>query len=307
VARRRGDPIHGWLALDKPTGMGSTTALAQAKRLFGAAKAGHAGTLDPLATGVLPVAFGEATKTVPYLVGAGKTYRFTIRWGEATDTDDAEGAVVETSPVRPSPEALASALARFVGTIDQVPPRFSAVKFAGQRAYDLARGGESPDLKARPVRIDSLEVVGAEPPDRTSIEMRCGKGAYVRALVRDLARALGTVGHVAALRRTRVGPFGEAEAISLARLAELSHIAAGREALVEALHPVATVLDDIPALAVGRDDAARLRAGQPVILRGRDAPVTCGAAYAVFHGALVAIGEVAHGELRPTRVFNLPL
>jgi len=305
--RRKGAAIHGWLALDKPAGMTSTAALAKVKWLFGAAKAGHAGTLDPLATGLLPIAFGEATKTVPFLMEAGKAYRFTIRWGAQTDTDDAEGEVIATSDARPTSAEVAAALPRFVGLIDQVPPRFSAVKIAGQRAYDLAREGETPELAARTVRIDALEVVEATPPDEITLVARCGKGAYVRALVRDLAAVLGAHGHVAALRRTRVGPFGETHMISLARLEELSHSPAGREALVEALHPVATVLDDIPALAVGRDDAARLRSGQPVILRGRDAPVTCGAAYAVFQGALVAIGEVARGELRPTRVFNLPL
>jgi tRNA pseudouridine55 synthase len=305
--RRRGKAIHGWLALDKPEGVTSTAALGRVKRLFDAAKAGHGGTLDPLATGLLPIAFGEATKTVPFLMNAAKTYRFTVAWGAETDTDDSEGDVTATSEARPTSDEVNAALVRFTGTILQMPPRFSAKKIQGQRAYDLARDGIEPALEAREVRIDQLHVVEHALPASTTLEAVCGKGTYVRALARDLGRALGTCAHVVALRRTSVGPFGGDDMISVASLEEISHSAAGCEALAAHLHPVETVLDDIPALAVGRDEAARLRSGQPIILRGRDAPVNCEAAYALCRGSLVALGEVVRGELRPTRVFNLPL
>jgi tRNA pseudouridine55 synthase len=308
MARRpRGKPISGWLALDKPEGITSTSALNRVKRLFDAAKAGHGGTLDPLASGLLPIAFGEATKTVPFLMDRLKTYRFTIAWGAETDTDDADGSVIATSAVRPGEEAISRALAQFRGTIVQRPPRYSAKKLQGQRAYDLAREGLDPELGSREVFIEDIRVIESAARERTVLEAVCGKGTYVRAIARDLGRGLGTFAHVAALRRLRVGPFGEDQMISLAGLEEISHSAAGCEALLARLHPVETVLDDIPALAVGLGDAARLRSGQPIILRGRDAPSNCGAAYAVCQGCLVALGEVVRGELHPSRVFKLPL
>lgn len=308
MARRpRGKPISGWLALDKPEGITSTSALNRVKRLFDAAKAGHGGTLDPLASGLLPIAFGEATKTVPFLMDRLKTYRFTIAWGAETDTDDADGSVIATSAARPGEEAISRALGQFRGTIVQRPPRYSAKKLQGQRAYDLAREGLDPELGSREVFIEDIRVIESAARERTVLEAVCGKGTYVRAIARDLGRSLGTFAHVAALRRLRVGPFGEDQMISLAGLEEISHSAAGCEALLAKLHPVETVLDDIPALAVGLGDAARLRSGQPIILRGRDAPLNCGAAYAVCQGCLVALGEVVRGELHPSRVFKLPL
>ncbi len=304
--RRKGSPIHGWLVFDKPQGLTSTQAVSRVRHLYGAQKAGHAGTLDPLATGVLPIAFGEATKTVPFAVEGNKQYLFTVRFGAATDTDDAEGAVIATSEVRPTRQEIEAALPRFVGEISQVPPRYSALKVEGARAYDLAREQEDFELAPRPALIESLTIVGMPDPDHCVIEARCGKGTYVRALARDLGVALGTAAHVTELRRTRVGPFGEEGSISLAKLEELGHSAAGREALLSALQPVETALDDIPALAISGQDAARLKRGQPVLLRGRDAPILKGPVYATSRGALVAVGEVSQGELRPTRVFNLP-
>jgi tRNA pseudouridine55 synthase len=304
--RRKGLPIHGWLVLDKPPGMTSTQAVSRVRHLYYAQKAGHAGTLDPLATGVLPIAFGEATKTVPFAVEGNKQYRFTVRFGAATDTDDAEGRIVATSGVRPTRVDIEMVLPRFVGEISQVPPRYSALKVAGARAYDLARDEETFELAARPALIERLGLVDMPDADHCVIEACCGKGTYVRALARDLGQALGSVAHVSELRRTRVGPFDETAAISLAKLEELGHSAAGRDALLSVLQPVETALDDIPALAISGQDAARLKRGQPVLLRGRDAPILKGPVYATSRGTLVAVGEVSEGELRPTRVFNLP-
>jgi tRNA pseudouridine55 synthase len=304
--RRKGLPIHGWLVLDKPQGMTSTQAVSRVRHLYSAQKAGHAGTLDPLATGVLPIAFGEATKTVPFAVEGNKQYRFTVRFGAATDTDDADGTIVATSDRRPTLPEIEAALRSFVGEISQVPPRYSALKVGGARAYDLARDEEDFELAARPALIESLTLIDMPDPDHCVIEARCGKGTYVRALARDLGIALGSLAHVTELRRTRVGPFAEEAAISLAKLQELGHSAAGRDALLSVLQPVETALDDIPALAISGQDAARLKRGQPVLLRGRDAPILKGPVYATSRGTLVAVGEVSQGELRPTRVFNLP-
>lgn len=308
MARRsKGKAINGWLALDKPEEMTSTAALATVKRLFDAAKAGHGGTLDPLASGLLPIAFGEATKTVSFLVDSLKTYRFTVAWGVETDTGDSEGTITSSSDVRPSEPEITAALDKFIGTIDQMPPRYSAKKIKGQRAYDLAREGIEPELEEHEVHIESLKIVDQKLPDCTTFEAVCGKGTYVRAIARDLGRALGTFAHVIALRRTHVGPFKQDAMISLDRLKEISHSTVGCEALKAELYPVEIVLDDIPALAIGTGDAAKLRSGQPLILRGRDAPVNCGAAYAVCRGSLVALGKINRGELHPTRVFNIPL
>ncbi|HYB05325.1 MAG TPA: tRNA pseudouridine(55) synthase TruB [Methyloceanibacter sp.] len=304
--RRKGSPINGWLVFDKARGMTSTKAVSRVRHLYGAAKAGHAGTLDPLATGVLPIAFGEATKTVPFAVEGNKQYRFTVRFGAAADTDDAEGAVLETSVRRPARAEIEAALPSFVGGISQVPPRYSALKVAGARAYDLARDEQDFELAPRPALIAGLKLIDMPDPDHCMIEARCGKGTYVRALARDLGQALGTVAHVTELRRTQVGPFSEEGAISLAKLEELGHSVAGRDALLGVLKPVETALDDIPALAISGQDAARLKRGQPVLLRGRDAPILKGPVYATSRGLLVAVGEVSQGEFRPTRVFNLP-
>jgi tRNA pseudouridine55 synthase len=304
--RRKGLPIHGWVVLDKPQGITSTQAVTRVRHLYGAAKAGHAGTLDPLATGVLPIALGEATKTMPFAVEGSKNYRFTVRFGIGTDTDDAEGTVVARSELRPTPAMIEAVLPRFTGAIRQVPPRFSALKLAGARAYDLARDAQEFDLAPRQALVVSLTLVAMPDADRCIIEAECGKGTYVRALARDLGLALGTLAHVEALRRTRVGAFAEASAISLAKLELLGHSAAGRDALSGVLRPVETALDDIPALAISGQDAARLKRGQPVLMRGRDAPILEGPVYATSRGTLVAVGEVSQGELRPTRVFNLP-
>ena len=307
MARRKGTPVHGWLVLDKPQSITSTHALNKVKRLFNADKAGHAGTLDPLATGILPIAFGEATKTIPHVVDSAKEYRFLVRWGAETTTDDAEGEMARESAERPSREAIEAALPDFRGSIMQTPPRFSAIKIEGERAYDLAREGEVFELKSRTVEVMRLEIVDTPSPDSCQFEALCGKGTYVRAIARDLGRLLGCFGHVAELRRTRVGPFPEAAAISLERLTELGNSDAGREALMHALLPVETALDGIPALAVNGSDAAKLKRGKPIILRGRDAPIHHGLIYATSHGTLVALGEVQQGELRPSRVFNIPL
>ena len=276
--RRKGSPVHGWLIFDKPEGMNSTRAVGLVKSLYDAAKAGHAGTLDPLATGVLPIALGEATKTVPFVVEGSKVYRFTVRFGIETNTDDAEGKVTASSDRRPSSPEIEATLPRFTGEIIQVPPRFSALKVEGARAYELARDEEQFELEPRPVSIARLTLVAHPDKDHCILETECGKGTYVRALARDLGRALGSHGHVAALRRTRVGPFGEDRAVSVERLEAL---ASDRDDLVAALEPVEIALRGIPALAVSAADAARLRRGQPVLLRGRDAPILAGTIYAM--------------------------
>ncbi|WP_297300260.1 tRNA pseudouridine(55) synthase TruB [uncultured Methylovirgula sp.] len=288
--------INGWVVLDKPVGVTSTHAVARLKRVFNAKKAGHAGTLDPLASGVLPVAFGEATKTVPFVQDGEKAYRFTIQWGIETDSDDADGQIVGRSEARPETAAILAALPHFTGTILQTPPAFSAIKIAGERAYDIARDGEMPDLQPRPVTIHELALV-AIGADEATFEARCGKGTYVRAIARDLGRMLGCLGHVSALRRTRVGPFGESEAVPLAQIEDAS--------VPDAMRRVEAGLLELPQIVVDRDSAARLRRGQAVLLRGRDAPGD-GVAYACCGGVVVAVGAVERGELVPGRVFNLP-
>jgi len=298
--------VHGWIVLDKPVGMTSTHAVSVVKRLFTAKRAGHAGTLDPLASGCLPIALGEATKTVPFVMDGRKLYRFTVRWGEERDTDDAEGRVTETSGHRPTADAIRALLPSYTGLIQQVPPRFSAIKIDGERAYDLARDGEAVELAARPVEIARLEHVATPDPDHAVFEAECGKGTYVRSLARDMGRALGCFGHVDQLRRVAVGPFGEETMILLEDLEAVCHrAAAGEASLADAILPVETALDDIPALAVSRADAARLQRGQAVVLRGRDAPIFRGPAYVTVAGQLLALAEVDHGEIVPKRVFNL--
>jgi tRNA pseudouridine55 synthase len=275
--------VHGWLVLDKPVGMTSTHAVAVVKRAFSAKRAGHAGTLDPLASGSLPIALGEER-----------------------DTDDAEGRVVATSQHRPTQAAIVALLPRFIGTIEQVPPRFSAIKIQGERAYDLAREGETVEIAPRAVTIYRLELLEIPDADHAVFVAECGKGTYVRAVARDLGRALGMFGHVSVLRRTRVNPFAEADMISLERLDSLCHrAAAGRGNLAAILLPVETALDDIPALAVSPADAARLNRGQAVLLRGRDAAVMRGTVQVASGGQLVAIAEIDRGEIVPKRVFNL--
>jgi len=310
--KRKGDAVHGWVVLDKPVGMTSTLAVTIVRRIFNAQKAGHAGTLDPMASGVLAVALGEATKTVSFAMEAEKTYRFVAHWGEARDSDDAEGAVTETSAVRPARETIEALLPRFVGEIEQVPPGFSAIRVAGQRAYDLAREGKLPELQSREVVIHDARLLGQPDPDHAEFEMHCGKGAYVRAWVRDLARAAGTVGHVSALRRTRIGPFSVAEAIPLEKLKSFGH----SPAAFEHLRPISTALDGIPALAVTGSDAVRLRSGNSILMRAglfarikeetnsRDDLQGLTVFLSSAHGEPIALAELAGGELRPFRVFN---
>jgi tRNA pseudouridine55 synthase len=304
--RRGGRPIHGWVVLDKPFGLSSSQAVGAVRRITGAAKAGHGGTLDPLATGVLPIALGEATKTVAWAMAGRKTYRFTLRWGEGRETDDAEGAVVGTSVVRPDAAAIMAALPGFTGTILQIPPAYSAIKLGGQRAYKLARAGAEVELAPRPVEIAALRLVGQPDPDHAEFEMETGKGAYVRALGRDLAIALGTLAHVSALRRVAVGPFTLERAISLDNLAALDHSAAAFGHLL----PIETALDDIPALALTEAEAHRLRHGQSVVPllaadRARIDQLGTGAMVRATTGqTLVALAEIVAGGLRPVRVIN---
>ena len=296
--------VHGWLILDKPVGMTSTHAVAIVKRVFRAKKAGHAGTLDPLASGCLPIALGEATKTVPYVMDGEKAYRFTVTWGAETNTDDTEGVVTRSSDMRPSREALEALLPQFIGTIQQVPPQFSAIKIDGERAYDLARDGEVVALQPRDVVIESLRIA-AHDGNTTVLEAECGKGTYVRAIARDLGRAVGCFGHVTALRRTRVGPLTEDLFVSAEDLQKPIEPGSEDESLASFIAPVERGLDDLVSLVVTDGQAARLRRGQGIILRGRDAPIGDDH-IAVFCGPdLVAIGLLEGAELKPHRVFNL--
>src|SRR5262245_4343461 len=305
--KRKGDPVHGWLIIDKPSGMTSTQVVGKVRRLFNAAKAGHGGTLDPLATGILPIALGEATKTIPFIMDGRKRYRFTIRWGEARTTDDAEGAVTATSDHRPSEAEIRAALPRFTGEIEQVPPAYSAIHVEGERAYDLARAGEAVGLPPRFVTIHSFILIGLDDLDHATFEVASGKGAYMRALGRDLALSLGTCGHISALRRLAVGPFDESQAISLESLAALGH----SPAAFGHLRPVETALDDIPALALTDIEANSLRLGQPVgFIRRQDAGrvshISSGTLVcATAGGKPVALARFEAGDLRPVRVFNL--
>ena len=306
--RKKGEIVNGWICLDKPFGMGSTEAVSKVRRLFDAQKAGHAGTLDPLASGILPIALGEATKTVPFMMEAQKVYRFTINWGVSTDSLDREGEITGRSDVRPDVEAVRAALPAFVGEIDQVPPQFSAIKVDGQRAYDLAREGTEFELASRRVMIHEAAVTDAPDADHVEITMRTGKGVYVRSLARDLAALLGAEGHVSALRRERVGPFSTENAVTLDFLTDLVH----RDAASEGLLPVATALDDIPELAVTDQDAFSLRQGRPIVLLPRQVETLKGRlrdgsrTVSAFQGqTLVALGQLRAGRLEPDRVFNL--
>jgi tRNA pseudouridine55 synthase len=310
--RKRGRPVHGWVVVDKPVGVTSTQVVGRIRRLFDAEKAGHAGTLDPLASGILPIALGEATKTVAYAMDGEKTYRFTVRWGEARDTDDTEGQVTATSEIRPDPAAIAAVVPRFIGEISQVPPAYSAIKVDGERAYDLARSGETVELAPRLIRIDDLRLAEIPDADHATFDVQSGKGAYMRGLARDIALALGTVGHIVALRRTRVGPFGLDASVPLAHIDALAE----QSALDSILLPIATPLDDIPAVALTEAEAQRMRHGQPVALLRRsdreriaaldldpdnpDAIVlaTCGT-------VPVALARIDGGEIRPVRILNL--
>jgi tRNA pseudouridine55 synthase len=305
--KRKKRDVNGWLVLDKPVGMTSTHAVSVVKRLLQAKRAGHAGTLDPLASGLLPIALGEATKTVPFVMDGRKIYCFTVRWGEERDTDDAEGRATETSAERPTADAIRALIPSFSGLIEQVPPRFSAVKIGGERAYDLARDGEVVELAPRPIEVHHLALLEMPDPDHSVLAAECGKGTYVRALARDMGRALGCFGHVVALRRTAVGPFSEQIATDLEALQRMTQPGADDDIpAAPALLPVEAGLAALPALRVSAADAGRLARGQAVLLRGRDAPVMEGWVSVSAHGGLVALAQVEKGELRPRRIFNLP-
>jgi len=310
MARKtKGHPVHGWLVVDKPAGKTSAQVVAIVKRLLGAQKAGHGGTLDPLATGVLPVALGEATKTVSYIMDGTKRYRFTVAWGEARDTDDTEGTITRTSDFRPSEEDIRAVLTDFVGLIDQVPPNYSAVKVDGSRAYSLARSGEAVVLTARPVRIDRIELIGVPDPNHAVFDVTCGKGTYVRSLARDIAAALGTFGYIASLRRLASGPFDESHAISLESLESLVHSAPPSAYL----RAVECALDDIPALLLNASQADHLRHGRPVRVKGAEGRpsvnIGCldegGVLCAMADGRPVALARLVQGEIRPIRVLNI--
>lgn len=303
----KGRAVSGWLILDKPIDFGSTEAVSKIKWLFNAQKCGHAGTLDPLASGMLPIALGDATKTVPYVMDGRKVYEFTVTWGEERLTDDLEGDVTQTADKRPTEEQIRDLLPNYTGTIDQVPPQFSAIKIAGERAYDLARDGEVVEIPSREVQIHRLTLLGCPDANSAHFEVECGKGTYVRALARDFGRDLGCYGHVSALRRTFVAPFAEERMVPLADLVALETIEDRDERLAAMdafLIDTAEALSSLPHLAVTDDQAHRLRMGNPVIVRGRDAPLAEPEAYATARGTLVAIGEIAQGEFRPKRVFG---
>ncbi|RWC32230.1 MAG: tRNA pseudouridine(55) synthase TruB [Mesorhizobium sp.] len=328
--KKKGRPISGWLILDKPVGMGSTEAVSKIKWLFQAEKAGHAGTLDPLASGMLPIALGEATKTVPYVQDGAKIYRFTVAWGQERSTDDLEGPVTKESDQRPSEAEVKVLLPKYTGVIMQTPPQFSAIKIAGERAYDLARDGATVDIPPREVEIGRLDVVehGA---DHTIFEVECGKGTYVRSLARDMGRDIGCFGHISELRRVEVDPFTPEDFVTIAELeaarfgvqdkpdvtdaantteaADTTELAEAVEAPIDfdaidaLLVDTSAALDCLPQIAISDDAATKIRLGNPVIIRGRDAPVEAEEACATARGKLVAIGAIEQGMFKPKRVF----
>lgn len=313
--KKKGRPVSGWVILDKPEGMGSTEAVSKIKWLFQAEKAGHAGTLDPLASGMLPIALGEATKTVPYVVDGTKVYRFTVAWGEEHNTDDMEGVVTKTSTKRPSKEEILAILPHYIGTILQTPPQFSAIKIDGNRAYDLAREGEKIEIPAREVEIDSLELIDMTPEGHAIFEVECGKGTYVRALARDMGRELGCYGYIANLRRIEVSPFVEDDFVSLEDLedaapergeADENGIFPPRDfsALDEFLIETGAALEFLPQYPLSDEQAYRVRMGNPVLMRGRGAPVDEDEVCATYKGKLLAIGMIEKGQFKPKRVFT---
>ena len=324
--KKKGRPISGWLILDKPVGMGSTEAVSKIKWLFQAEKAGHAGTLDPLASGMLPIALGEATKTVPYVQDGAKIYRFTVAWGQERSTDDLEGPVTKESDLRPSEAEVKALLPKYTGVIMQTPPQFSAIKIAGERAYDLARDGATVDIPAREIEIGRLDVV-EHSADHTVFEVECGKGTYVRSLARDMGRDMGCFGHISELRRVEVEPFTAEDFVTIAELeaarfgvqdedsSDATDIANTTEATDAVETPIdfdaidallvdtSAALDCLPQIAISDDAATKIRLGNPVIIRGRDAPVEAEEACATARGKLVAIGAIEQGMFKPKRVF----
>lgn len=322
--KKKGRPVSGWLVLDKPYKMGSTDAVSKIKWLYGADKAGHAGTLDPLASGMLPIALGEATKTVPYVQDGAKVYRFTITWGEERTTDDLEGEVTRTSQTRPDEAAIRAVLPNYTGVIMQVPPQFSAIKIAGERAYDLAREGNAVEIPAREVEIARFDLIETIDANSTVFEIECGKGTYVRSLARDIGRDLGCFGYISGLRRTQVYPFTAEDMVTIeeieAALATVPMpVPEPREGddrprspkpgpdqwkvMDTLLGDTGAALDSLPQVVVNDDTASRLRLGNPVIVRGRDAPVEAEEACAFARGRLVAIGAIEAGMFKPKRVF----
>ncbi len=316
--KKKGRPISGWVVLDKPVGMGSTEAVSKIKWLFQAEKAGHAGTLDPLASGMLPIALGEATKTVPYVQDGAKIYRFTVAWGQERSTDDLEGPVTNSSDKRPADVEVRALLPKYTGVIMQTPPQFSAIKISGERAYDLARGGETVDIPAREIEIGRLDIV-EHAADHTIFEVECGKGTYVRSLARDMGRDLGCFGHIAELRRVEVEPFTQEDFVTVAELeaarfgeqpeaedgedADAADLPIDFGAIDALLVDTAAALDCLPQIAISDEAATKIRLGNPVIIRGRDAPVEAEEACATARGKLVAIGAIEQGMFKPKRVF----
>lgn len=302
--KRKGNPVHGWVILDKAAGVGSTPMVGKVRYAFQAQKAGHGGTLDPFATGLLPIALGEATKTVNYVMDGAKSYRFTLRWGVATDSADIDGEVTDTSNVRPVEADILAALSKFIGEIEQIPPIYSAIKIDGRRAYDLAREGVAVEMKSRQVTVHDLHLIEIVDEDHAIFEIDCGKGTYVRSIGRDLAACLGTVGHLSALRRTKVGPFSEKHAISLAELEEMEHNAA----VANVLQPIEAALDGIPAIALSEEEAIRIRNGNAVsLLRKVDLDRIKGLSagdtvIAMYNGKAIALASYAKAEIKPNRV-----
>ncbi len=319
--KKKGRPVSGWVVLDKPVGMGSTEAVSKVKWLFQAEKAGHAGTLDPLASGMLPIALGEATKTVPYVQDGAKVYRFTIAWGEERSTDDLEGIATSQSDLRPAEPDIRALLPKYTGVIMQTPPQFSAIKIAGERAYDLARSGETVEIPAREVEIGRFDLIEMRPNGQTVFEIECGKGTYVRSLARDLGRDLGCFGHIAELRRTEVDPFTPEDLVTVTELenarfgdapegegteeteADVPQAPVSFDAIDDLLVDTGAALACLPQVALTDDAANKIRLGNPVIIRGRDAPVEAEEACATARGKLVAIGAIEAGMFKPKRVF----
>ena len=299
---KKGRSISGWVILDKPLGMGSTQCVSKVKWLFKAAKAGHAGTLDPLATGMLPIALGEATKTVPYVMDGSKTYRFSVKWGAETNTDDLEGEITNSSAERPSEEAIRALLPKYTGDIDQIPPAFSAVKIDGERAYKRARAGEDVIIEPRTVSIYEFNLLAISDEDTCEFEIICGKGTYVRALARDMGRDLGCFGHICELRRTAVEPFDEDDLIPLQDLIDLED---NLDALDDEALATGIALEELPHTLIDSQQVMRLRSGNPILLRGRDAIIFAEEACAVHGTDLVAIGNIDKGSFYPKRVFKV--
>lgn len=297
---KKGRPISGWIILDKPVGIGSTQCVSKIKWLYQAAKAGHAGTLDPLASGMLPIALGEATRTVPYIMDGQKTYRFTVTWGAQTNTDDTQGEVTNTSDKRPTKGEIVALLPKYIGSIEQVPPQFSAIKIDGERAYKKARDGEEVEIKSRIVEIETLELVDVT-EETATFEVLCGKGTYVRSLARDMGRDLECYGHITELRRTSVAPFLEEDLIPLDQLVELE---GNLEQLDAEIFTTGTALDEVVEVPVTKEQVHRLRLGNAIVLRGRDAIAHADEAFASSGDELIALGEVDKGQFKPKRVFR---